>query len=105
VQNSCDLIADQKLQAKKTPLGERGIRVIVVVANSVSVSAYGLWWIIVILVTDLIIIIVVYSFSCFVRYLLASMSVNQISNCPASQKPFCAHVYISKSCANLALLV
>ena len=51
-----------KTKAKKTPLGERGIRVIVVVANSVSVSAYGLWWIIIILVTDFLIIIV-YSFS------------------------------------------
>jgi hypothetical protein len=55
-------LASTLFQAKKTPLGERGIRVIVVVANSVSVSAYGLWWIIIILVTDFLIIIV-YSFS------------------------------------------
>ena len=43
------LRSGQDSHAKKTPLGERGIRVIVVVANSVSVSAYGLWWIIIIL--------------------------------------------------------
>jgi hypothetical protein len=34
------LHSEQKSKAKKTPLGERGIRVIVVVANLVSVSAY-----------------------------------------------------------------
>ena len=51
----------QKIEAKKTPLGERGIRVIVVVANSVSVSAYGLWWIFIIVVT--VLLIVVYSYS------------------------------------------
>ena len=34
------------LQAKKTPVGGRGVRVIVVVANSVSATAIGLWWII-----------------------------------------------------------
>jgi hypothetical protein len=32
------------------------------------------------------------------------MSVNQISNCPASQKPFCAQVYISNSRANLVFI-
>ena len=37
---SCGAFREKKSKAKKTPLGERGIRVIVVVANSVSVSAY-----------------------------------------------------------------
>ena len=37
-------------KAKKTPLGRRGVRVIVVVANSVSDPALGLWWIIFVLV-------------------------------------------------------
>jgi len=46
-----------KLRAKKAPLGERGIRVIVVVANPVSVSAYGLWWIVIIVFTALIIFV------------------------------------------------
>ena len=41
------LFCRQKFQAKKTPLGRRGIRVIVVVANSVSATANGLWWIII----------------------------------------------------------
>ena len=60
------LHSEQKSKAKKTPLGERGIRVIVVVANSVSVSAYGLWWIIIILLRILLLfllIVVNYSYS------------------------------------------
>ncbi len=43
-------------------MGDRGIRVIVVVANLVSVSAYGLWRIIIILVTVLLIINYSYSY-------------------------------------------
>jgi hypothetical protein len=63
------LAPGQNSRQKKAPLGERGIRVIVVVANSVSVSAYGLWWIIIILVTALfIIIVVVYSYSYLIRF-------------------------------------
>jgi hypothetical protein len=50
----------QNSRAKKTPLGVRGIRVIVVVANSVSVSALGLWWIIVVVFTAQLIFIVIY---------------------------------------------
>jgi len=34
-------LPNTKLQAKKTPLGERGVRVIVVVANSVSAKRTG----------------------------------------------------------------
>ena len=43
---------------KKTPLGRRGVRVIVVVANSVSATAIGLWWIIVVVLTALIIVVI-----------------------------------------------
>ena len=42
-------------------MGDRGIRVIVVVANSVSVSAYGGWRVFIIVVT--VLLIVVYSYS------------------------------------------
>ena len=53
-------IHDKNLRQKK-PRWVGGVRVIVVVANSVSATAYGLWWIIVVVVTSLL--IVVYSSS------------------------------------------
>jgi len=52
----------KKFGTKKTPLGERGVRVIVVVANSVSVQRLGLWWIIVVVVTALLIVVYSYSY-------------------------------------------
>lgn len=93
------LFCRQKFQAKKTPLGRRGVRVIVVVANSVSATAFGLWWIIVILVTGLIIIVDFYSF--YDPFLLASIVCIRLRISPASQKPFCAHILTSKTRANL----
>jgi len=64
-------------QAKKTPLGRRGVRVIVVVANSVSATAFGLWWIIVVLVTGLLIVVCSSSYD---PLLLASIVCIQITN-------------------------
>jgi hypothetical protein len=93
------LFCGQKFQAKKTPLGRRGVRVIVVVANLVSATAFGLWWIIVILVTGLIIIVDFYS--SYDPFLLASIVCIRLRISPASQKPFCAHVITSKTRANL----
>jgi hypothetical protein len=52
-----------KSRAKKTPVGDRGVRVIVVVANLVSVQRLGLWWIVVVVVTGLL-VIVICSYSC-----------------------------------------
>jgi len=57
----------QKIEAKKTPLGERGIRVIVVVANSVSVSALGLWWIIIVVVTAHLLLLLLFLLILLIR--------------------------------------
>jgi hypothetical protein len=93
-----------KTEAKKTPLGEWGIRVIVVVANSVSVAAYGPWWIIVVVLTNfIIVVVVVFSCSYFIRLTSGFDYLVRCRSGPASQKPFCAQQYISKSCANFVL--
>ena len=93
------LLAVSKSQAKKTPLGERGVRVIVVVANLVSVQRIGLWWIVVVVVTVFLLLL----FILFLvdPLLLASMSVFRFRIYPASQKPFlCATIYKQVLCQN-----
>ena len=74
----------------------RGIRVIVVVANSVSATASGLWWIIVVVTGFLLLLFVLLLHPV---NLLASMSVIRFRKCPASQKPFlCAVIYMHIAC-------
>jgi len=80
------LLAVSKSKAKKTPLGERGVRVIVVVANLVSVQRIGLWWIVVVVVTGLL-IIVMCSFSCLIRYFWLRCLI-QISKSPCVTETF-----------------
>ena len=47
-------------QAKRTPRGRRGIRVIVVVANLVSTEAVRLWWIFIVIINPLLFFILVF---------------------------------------------
>jgi hypothetical protein len=94
------VLAVSKSQAKKTPLGERGVRVIVVVANLVSVQRIGLWWIVVVVVTGLL-IIVMCSFSCLIRYFWLRCLYSDFEIALRHRNLFCAQQYISKSCAKM----
>jgi len=93
-------LAASKSKAKKTPLGERGVRVIVVVANLVSVQRIGLWWIVVVVVTGLL-IIVMCSFSCLIRYFWLRCLYSDFEIALRHRNLFCAQQYISKSRANI----
>lgn len=76
-----------KFRAKKTPLGRRGIRVIVVVANSVSAAALGLWWLLLLVRLFFLLILLLL----IIRYFWLRCLYSDVEIARRHRNLFCAH--------------
>jgi hypothetical protein len=91
------------LERKKTPLEGGVTRVIVVVANSVSVEAALLWWLLFFLSLRFFLLLLVLFSSCSTGVFWLRCPVTDVEHCHRWQKPFlCASVLEQGTCQNHA---